>query len=234
MYAAGKGPQFLHTLAEGRNLLFLQCSYCHFQAVIISAFTVTVARSSHYSTVGIHVRNYSYTNHHGKKKGELIVRALALDVGSKTSISITAYSLYSPCGNSPQTLLGPNENIPNSFIGTKNSFFTSVSQLLGNGDPLFFSAYTNSSLGTDPQLTYVCILEIRTDAGSRSSIQQYNTKLFSQCKTISVTISLWFLLVTHKKNNNKKNQQTYKEQQRISALPGTHGQEQTASLLKCT
>lgn len=93
MYAAGKGPQFLHTLAEGRNLLFLQCSYCHFQAVIISAFTVTVARSSHYSTVGIHVRNYSYTNHHGKKKGELIVRALALDVGSKTSISITAYSI---------------------------------------------------------------------------------------------------------------------------------------------
>lgn len=57
MYQQQKVPRPSTHQQESWNLLFAQCSYWYFYAVLIGTFTA--ARSSSYSTVAIHAENYS-------------------------------------------------------------------------------------------------------------------------------------------------------------------------------
>lgn len=129
---------------------------------------------------------------HGKRKDELIT--LGLDLGSKPSISITTHCLCSLCGNSPQILLSPhdlNERFPLILLETE--IYPSPS-------------YLNSSLGKCLRISvlwgYRPLFDTwhsigKTDVGICNSIYLHYTKLFYQCKTMSVTTSLWILLPIH-------------------------------------
>lgn len=138
---------------------------------------------------------------YGKRKSELKVRVLALDLGSKPSISITTHCLCSLCGNSPQILLSPHD-LTGRFplILLEQEIHSSPS-------------YLNSSLGKWLRLSvlwgYRPLFDTwhgitKTDVGITNRIYLHYTKLFYQCKTVSIATSLWILLPSQEEKAYRK------------------------------